>query len=109
MSEFEYVAYFLIGAIATARLTRLVVFDVYPPAVWLRIKWDDHTSGSAWNDLLHCGYCLAPYIAAIDLAVGTFLLPEGGVLAGLWIIPNIWLAMSYLASILVAYDGDDSE
>ena len=37
--EIETIAAFLVGVIATGRLTRLVVDDDWPPVVWLREKY----------------------------------------------------------------------
>lgn len=98
----EWIIAFLVGTVAVARLTRLVVFDQYPPAAWLRSKWDSWTNTSMWNPLLHCGYCTAPWIAAPWLAWGWFT-----DLQAAWWLASLWLAGSYLAAIVVVHDGDD--
>lgn len=102
MSDLHLVAFFLLAALAGARLTRLVVFDSYPPSVWLRVKWDDWTEDSQWNPLLKCGYCLSPWLVLALGLVGWFSGPHW-----LWWAFTAWMAASYIAAIVVAYDGDD--
>lgn len=91
---------FVIGVIAVGRAARLLVHDDYPPAQWVREKYVRHTS-KGWETLFLCPFCIAPYLAAGDLA--WYLLAEGWVVDAWWIV-NIWAAVSYLAAILVAYD-----
>jgi hypothetical protein len=89
----------LVGILSSARLTRLVAQDSFPPSVWARIKWDNLTEGKAWNPLLHCHWCLAPWFTAV---VGLW-----GWLSGLhvaWWVFNAWLAASYVASMIVERD-----
>jgi len=93
----------LLLLVGSARIVRLIAFDTYPPATWLRMKWDDRTHQSAWNELLHCAYCLAPWIVLINGAVGWAT--EWHII---WLAINAWLTVAYLAAALVAYDGDDA-
>lgn len=102
MSKFEMVAAFVVGVLATARLARLVVFDDYPPTVWLRIKVDTWTHENSWSKLVHCAYCLAPWIGLLDFIAGW-----ASGYHWVWWVFNIWLAGGYLAAMAVAYDGDD--
>lgn len=92
----------LLLVVGSARVARLIGFDTYPPVAWLRSKWDQYTSGSDWNSLVHCGYCSTPYLVAANLAWGYFTDWQSA-----WWIVNIWLAASYAAAMVVAYDGDD--
>lgn len=97
--EIVVLAAVIIGTLSAARLTRLLTQDTFPPAVWLRIKWDDLTHGSGWNTLLHCHWCLAPWMV---LPVGLW-----GWLSDLhasWWIFNLWLAISYIAAMVVERD-----
>lgn len=108
MSNFEIVAYFLIGTLATARVARLVIFDVYPPAAWVRSKWDDLTHESGWNPLFHCAYCLTPYIGALNLVAWVLMVRNGNDLTqGIWVGANVLFGGAYVAAMVVAYDGDD--
>ena len=105
MNHFEIVMAAITGCIASARVGRLIGFDSYPPAVWFRIKWDNWTHNSDWNKLVHCGYCSAPYIVAADGAWGYFT--HGTHMQLAWWLVNGWLAASYIASMVIAYDGDE--
>lgn len=93
---------FLLAALASARVARLIGFDTYPPVAWLRSKWDAATEGSEWNKLVHCPYCSTPYLFGADFA--------WGYCTGLqtaWWITNAVLAGAYAAAYFVVYDGDD--
>lgn len=110
MNRFEIVLALILWVLGTARLTRLLLFDVYPPVAWLRERWDHYTAASSWNTLLHCAYCATPYCA---LLTGTFALwllpvsvPYSQAQTWFW-LPAGWAAGSYAAAITVAYDGDD--
>jgi hypothetical protein len=102
LSPFTVVCAAAVTVFAVARLGRLIGFDTYPPVAWLRAKWDQHTEDSDWNKLVHCGYCSTPYLAAADLAWGYF---TDWQTAWWWV--NVWLAASYAAAYVIAYDGDD--
>lgn len=93
----------IVVAIAAARLTRLVVFDVYPPMQWLRDRFDDATGDSLWNKLMHCHYCASPYCTAIIWAP-VFALNRFAFGWGFAIV--VGFALSYIAAIIVALDGD---
>lgn len=94
-----YAAAILVGIISTARLTRLITQDEFPPSVWFRIKWDNATDGSSWNTLFHCHWCLAPWLVIPVAAWAWF---SDFHIA--WWILNGWLAASYLVSIVVEKD-----
>lgn len=110
----------MVAVFCAARLTRLLAFDDWPPAAWLRERWDARTRPVAdedhvvrehpWRKLLHCPYCLAPWMLApvMGAAVLVGYAPPGGtLLAQLWWFGAAWLGGSYAASIVVIYDGDD--
>lgn len=89
----------VVGVLGTARLTRLVVDDSYPPAAWLRDRWRRLTRDGPWAELVDCAFCAAPYIAAPNLA--------WAVLSDLhwsWWLVNGWLAAAYSASMIVVRD-----
>lgn len=102
MNHFQILCAAAVGVLATARLTRLLVFDSYPPVAWMRAKWHSITKDGKWAMLVDCPYCAAPYFAAVVFGVGELTdYPTW------WWIVCGWLAASYAASIVVAYDGDD--
>lgn len=102
MSQFTIVCAVIVGVMATARLTRLVVFDTYPPMAWIRNQWRRLVGNSEWSKLVDCPYCAAPYLAAGVLAAGE--LSDYGLW---WWIVCGWLGASYVAAIVVRFDGDD--
>ena len=94
-----YLAALVVGLLSTARLTRLITQDSFPPAVWLRVKWDDITDDTGWNVLLHCHWCLAPWLV---IPVGLW-----GWLSDFhvsWWLFNGWLAAAYVVAIIVEHD-----
>lgn len=92
----------VIGILSVARTARLLVWDEYPPTMWLRMKWDDMVGESAWGTLLHCQYCLGPYLAA-GMAGWAYL---SDLHWTWWVINGVW-GFSYVSSIIVSYDQPD--
>lgn len=97
-----------IAAIVTAvlgvgRLTRIVTYDDYPPTVALRTWWvDSVTRGNGWAKLLTCYWCFSPWLMAVCLGWG--LASFGQTWECVWWIFWGWLALSYLASMIIARD-----
>lgn len=102
LSNFEIIAAVVIGVLSVARTARLLVWDDYPPTMWLRMKWDDKTHESAWNKLFHCQFCITPYLAAGLLAWFWFSDAHWT----WWVANGVWAA-SYVAATYVAYDQPD--
>lgn len=96
----------VIGIVGVARVTRVVVYDSFPPAVWARAKWTAWTDGTGWEKLLVCWWCFSVWVAAA--AVGWYV-------AGLFIdwIMVAWyifwgiMALAYVAPMLIVRDGDE--
>lgn len=110
MNTTDLVLNIIVGTLASARIVRLLTWDHYPPAVWLRMKWDAKTEQSEWNLLLHCGYCAAPWVVLLNGGAGVLAHEFAPTWVWLtWVIFNAWLAMSYVAAIVMAYDGDDDD
>lgn len=104
MSEFEWVAVAIVAITASARLTRLVTVDKLPPVKWLREKYEDATDGSGWQLLTLCGYCFS-FWATLAVVLSGWLSDWHTA----WWIVCATLGASYLAAIMMAFDGDDSE
>lgn len=93
----------LVWIIGTARLTRVLVYDDFPPSIWIRDKWSALTRDGQWSKLVKCWWCASFWIALISL---------GWYIAGthvLWISWAWWvfwgaLAGSYLATMLIVRD-----
>lgn len=86
---------------ASARLTRLVTQDTFPPVVAVREWWDARTEESGWNSLAHCHWCLAPWVTLVVGVVGWFTGPHW-----IWWGLTAWLTISYAASWIVHKDED---
>lgn len=93
------VAAVLVGVLGTARLTRLLTHDSYPPSEWVRVGWMNLTRHGQWSTLVTCPFCAAPYIVAASMAWG--LLTD---LHWSWWLFHGWLAASYAASMVVLRD-----
>lgn len=89
----------IIGTLAVARLARLIVFDQYPPTLWLKTRYLVLVGDSRWGELVKCAFCLAPWIALGDMAWAYFTDFHWS-----WWAFNIWLAVGYVAAMVVAYD-----
>jgi hypothetical protein len=90
-----------VGVLGTARATRLVVDDTWPPVLWLR-SWYLSRAPEPWHDLVQCAFCLAPWVALPNLA--------WAVLSDLhwsWWLANGWFAAAYAASMVVVRDTPD--
>lgn len=96
----EWVAAALVVIFGMGRLSRLITYDDFPPAVWARELWAVRiTKGNSWSKLSTCPWCLTPWLVLVDLLAAYF-----SDLHWLWWAFNIWFALSYAASIVVAYD-----
>jgi pheromone shutdown protein TraB len=94
----------IVGVLSAARITRLIVADDFPPSVWARVKWDTWTKDGSWSKLVHCPFCMAPYVSAIIL--GWALLFD---LHFWWWLFNGWMAGSYVASMVAFHDEGRSD
>jgi hypothetical protein len=105
VNTFQWIAASIIGVLSVARTARLIVWDEYPPTIWLRMKWDDATGESGWNKLLHCQFCLTPWLAA-GMLLWAWLagIEDDSASSVIWWVVNGWWAGSYLAASYVAYD-----
>src|SRR6478735_12639597 len=71
-TEFYWIALALVLITSTARLTRLITWDHFPPIKWLRDKYADWTDGSSWQLLGFCGYCASFWLLLIVVALGVW-------------------------------------
>lgn len=103
----------LVIVLGVGRLARIVTYDAYPPAIWWRERWTRMTGSftedtkewvpGPWTKLFTCFWCFTPWLMLI--AIGWFVL-------GLWVawIAVVWwffwswLALSYVASMILARD-----
>lgn len=98
----------VVAVIGAARLTRLVTYDDYPPAIALRMWWDRVTDDGPWAKLAHCPWCFGPWAfgaAALSFLL-TFVYPP---LAWAWWLWWGILAGAYLTSQYVYFDQGRSD
>jgi hypothetical protein len=94
--------------LGVGRLVRIITYDDFPPSAWARSVWDTITNDGPWSKLAHCFWCLTPWVMLGAMAwywVGT-MVPWINVA---WWIFWGWLALSYLASMIIARDEPDGE
>lgn len=104
MSEFHWVAVAIVSVLSSARITRLITVDSFPPSARVRIWWDDLTNDGPWSMLVHCGYCFGLWAAL--LVVGSGYLSDWHTA---WWLFNGWMSVGYAAAIVMANDGDEDE
>lgn len=118
MSPFHWIAAAIVIVFSSARLTRLATYDLFPPVKWFRdeyIEWTDKTDRRRpWQLLAFCGYCASFWITGAVVAwadlSGVFDgKPVADWMTPLWWIANGTLAASYVAAIVMAYDGDPGD
>jgi len=90
---------FVVGSLSAGRITRLLTQDSFPPAVWLRMKWDDKTDDNQWNVLMHCHWCLSFWVTA-PIGLWAWL---SNLHASWWVFNGI-LAATYVAAMVVERD-----
>jgi hypothetical protein len=100
----------VVTVVGSARLTRVITHDDYPPAMALRIWWDTVTKDGPWAKLVHCPWCLGPWVTlgAIVSFLVSFSHPA---LGWAWWLFWGWLTLSYWTSQYVHFDegrSDDS-
>lgn len=94
----------LVAILGAGRLARLITHDTFPPAAALRQLWTNAMKGHEdWVILAFCFWCATPWIMLV--AIGWFLLSINIVwIAWAWWLFWGWLALSYVASMIVARD-----
>jgi len=98
----------LTAIVGVARLTRVLVYDDFPPAAWWRRVWASWTDGTYWLMLFTCWWCLAFWVALACI---------GWWIAGLFVLWAAWswwifwgaLAIGYLAPMLIVRDGSPED
>jgi hypothetical protein len=93
-----WVAFALVLVFGVARLGRIITYDDYPPAEWVRGKWLALV-GDNWGSLFTCPWCMNPYLVAISIAWAYF-----SDLHWSWWVFWGWMAAAQVASSISAYD-----
>jgi sterol desaturase/sphingolipid hydroxylase (fatty acid hydroxylase superfamily) len=112
-TEFYWVAVVVTTVLSVARLTRLFVYDDFPPIAWVRAQYKVRNEGSDWQLLATCGFCASFWVALVIFFWGWI----AGVYEGhttnddagtVWWVFNAIFAIAYVAASYVARDGDES-
>lgn len=94
----------IVATLGTARITKLLVEDTFPPAARLRALWVRAFQDSPWVDLFLCAFCMSVWVAAANVAAGW--LSDWHTV---WWLVNGWLSVAYLAGIIIARDIPNPE
>lgn len=102
---------FILAVLASARFTRLVVADDWPPVEWLRFRYRKAVGFGDWEELVKCPFCFAPWAVLVDLAWAWWSGLDGysSVWAALWWAANLWFSGAYLAAMTVTRDEPPAE
>lgn len=107
--EFMAVLAILTAIFGVARLTRVIVYDDFPPSVWWRMTWSRITNDGPWAKLFMCWWCLSSWIALVCILWYAFLTPLHPVwLYGWWVFWGM-LALGYAATMVIVRDEPKSE
>jgi hypothetical protein len=106
VSTFEWIAVAVVTVMSSARLTRLATYDKFPPALWLRRVYGEWTDRHApgWGLVAFCGYCASFWLTALVLLTGYYTDWHEA-----WWLVNSIFGASYLAAIVMAFDGDPGD
>lgn len=99
IDHFTLICAVIVGVLSVARTARFIGYDDFPPMQWLRDKWDEKVGDEGWGKVMHCPFCSAPYMAAVMLAWAWV-----SELHWTWWVINATWGLSYISSIIVAYD-----
>lgn len=102
MHVFYWIAVAVVAVTSSARITRLLTIDTFPPVTFFRDRYEQRTSGSDWQALAYCPYCMGFWVTAAVVLIGYFT----DWCTPWWLVNSIF-GGSYLAAILVKNDGDD--
>lgn len=98
----------VVGVLGVGRLTRVIVFDDFPPSVWWRMKWSAWTKDGPWSKLFLCWWCLSFWVSLV--CIGWFLLIDVSPFFQ-WTWWIFWgaLALSYVATMVIVRDEPKDE
>lgn len=100
----------IVGVLGVGRLTRVIVYDDFPPSVWLRIQWDKMVPPekggwwALWNKLFHCWWCLGMWVGLACILWWWLVIPLGVGFAYAWWVFWGGLALSYAATMVIVRD-----
>lgn len=110
-TEFYWIAVMAVVVLSSARITRLFVYDDFPPIAKPRAWFKVRTEGSDWGLLAKCGFCMSFWVTTAVVILGDLSGVFDRKPVAAWMTPAWWfvfgtLAASYLAASYIARDGD---
>ena len=99
-----FVAAILVATLGVGRWARLVTYDTFPPAAWIRQQWMNLThKHEEWANLFFCPWCFTPWLFLVCFAhfAASFYHPFW---AWSWWLLWGWGALSYVTSMIIARD-----
>lgn len=93
----------IVAILGVARLTRVIVYDDFPPSVWWRITWAKITHDGPWNKLFNCWWCLSSWIALVCIVWFLLIDLHPVFLYSWWIVWGM-LALGYAAAMVIVRD-----
>lgn len=99
----------LVGVLGVARLTRIVVYDEFPPSVWLRMTVTHALENRgpyarAWGKIVTCWWCLSPWLFLVCILWWMLLIPLHPFFMYAWWAWWGMLAGGYAATMLIVRD-----
>lgn len=108
MDVFFWIAVAAVTVVASARLTRLLTFDDFPPIKFFRDRFDEFMDRGPkrrqWGLISYCPWCMGFWAALVVVLSGYF-----SDFHPVWWLVWGTLAAGYLAPMLMVRDGDDSD
>lgn len=105
MDILQWIGIALVSILSTARVIRFLIWDTFPPMMWVRVRFylltEKNGKEGPWYKLLKCGYCNGPYVATGIVLWGYFTDWQVA-----WWLANSIAAVSYLAAVFVTFDGE---
>ncbi len=103
--RFLLVLAIITASIATARMTRLLVDDAWPPVKRFRERYVNRV-GDEWEPLFECPFCVSAYFALPQVIWFAAMVnwPDAWWLSVPWWIGNGWFALMYVAALINVRD-----
>lgn len=101
----QMIAFAVVFIVASARITRLIVADTFPPSVKLRIWYENRASGG-WESLTNCPWCFGFWAVTLNAGLGWAAYALGPPAWTVWAVVNGLFAASYAVSYIVFHDED---
>lgn len=118
MTDLQLIFAFVIGVLATARVTRLFVDDDFPPVVALRDAYlrflakkfdaveseDGARKADSWYGLVQCPWCFGFWASLLATGYAWLSFNGDGKLDWWWWVPNLPWAVSWLVGFMSVRD-----